>query len=453
MAAAGGLAAVATINMEGKLGLSLGPAEDATGNVLRVMRVEPGGLAEVAAGAGQLYPGLIVRAVGGALTSGMEPPAVLKLIKLAGRPLTLALGLQAADASAALAEQRAAATHAAWHAATSLRLDELQELSSRWDRLGPSVQLVLRALCVVLEEAPVVEMEADGVDWNCIAERLIGGSPERILAFQARLVNYDLERQRPEVMSVLESAILSRSDFCATEVKKACTALPALVEWIVAVHAYHKLGPPTQTTNAAAALRIAELPSAVQLQIAALATMANPSDVAVDFEPAIQSSFCRYAPITAVLSDPTQCFTVVDGFVSSGLALELRSMGNRLDASGELRPAGVGTGPTRRQDSGVRGDRISWLSSEAEAEKFPLSIVRQPHRLHYFVFCICTCTALIVGLCWCGCCVARCVAAARTVRGPERVPRQHCPTLGADERRLQQMHAGVLPSRQPLRAA
>ena len=120
---------------------------------------------------------------------------------------------------------------------------------------------------------------------------------------------------------------------------------------------------------------IAELPSAVQLQIAALATAtADPLADLPAFEPtASDGAYCRYDSITSTLADDTKCCSVTDGFVSPGYARELAAMGRRMDAAGELRPAGVGTGPTARTDTAARGDRIAWL--QTATEEFPLSIL------------------------------------------------------------------------------
>ena len=129
---------------------------------------------------------------------------------------------------------------------------------------------------------------------------------------------------------------------------------------------------PARTEPLGAAGSIAELPSAVQLQIASMAT-ARPAVDAATFEPAASVGYCRYDRITAPLAEERCCSTVADGFVADALAHELRATGRRMDAAGELRPAGVGTGPTHRQDSAVRGDRIAWLPHDTE--EFPLSIL------------------------------------------------------------------------------
>ena len=120
---------------------------------------------------------------------------------------------------------------------------------------------------------------------------------------------------------------------------------------------------------------IGELPSAVQLQIAALTTAAAPGAAKEEspFTPARSTGYNRYDALTQPLADERRCFAVADGFVSAALAAELRAMGGRMDDAGELRPAGVGTGPTRRQDAAARGDRIAWLPSATE--EFPLSVV------------------------------------------------------------------------------
>jgi hypothetical protein len=120
---------------------------------------------------------------------------------------------------------------------------------------------------------------------------------------------------------------------------------------------------------------IAELPSAVQLQIASLATATSSSTelAARPFEPSASIGYCRYDRISAALAEEQCCFTVADEFVSVALARELLAAARRMDAAGELRAAGVGTGPTHRQDTSVRGDRIAWLPRGTE--EFPMSIL------------------------------------------------------------------------------
>jgi hypothetical protein len=128
---------------------------------------------------------------------------------------------------------------------------------------------------------------------------------------------------------------------------------------------------------------IAELPSSVQLQIAALATVgANPPPggqqqaAALPFRPVQPLPSSRYAPITGALSDPSRSFVTVAQFVSPALAASLRELGQRMRGEGQLRPAGIGTGPTRRRASEARGDEMAWLPSEpARCEEFPLSVL------------------------------------------------------------------------------
>lgn len=135
-------------------------------------------------------------------------------------------------------------------------------------------------------------------------------------------------------------------------------------------------GPPKELVTPGS---IAELPSAVQLQIASLATATSSTMRFADhpFEPSASSGYCRYGRISAALAEERRCFTVADGFVSGALARELLAAARRMDAARELRSAGVGTGPTHRQDASVRGDRIAWLPRGTE--EFPMSIL-----LHQF---------------------------------------------------------------------
>lgn len=132
--------------------------------------------------------------------------------------------------------------------------------------------------------------------------------------------------------------------------------------------------PPVPPSKLVAPGSIAELPSAVQLQIASLAT-ASPSAsfAAGPFEPSASVGYCRYGRIAAALAEESCCFTVADEFVSVALAQELLAAARRMDTAGELRAAGVGTGPTHRHDTAVRGDRIAWLPRATE--EFPMSIL------------------------------------------------------------------------------
>ena len=67
---------------------------------------------------------------------------------------------------------------------------------------------------------------------------------------------------------------------------------------------------------------IGELPSAVQLQIAALTTAAAPGAAKEEppFTPARSTGYNRYDALTQPLADERRCFAIADGFVSAALA-------------------------------------------------------------------------------------------------------------------------------------
>lgn len=61
---------------------------------------------------------------------------------------------------------------------------------------------------------------------------------------------------------------------------------------------------------------------------------------------------------------------VLDGFAGNAEALAARAAAEALDATGALRPAGVGRGADHRHDDAVRGDRITWLGRHLDVPAF-----------------------------------------------------------------------------------
>lgn len=104
-----------------------------------------------------------------------------------------------------------------------------------------TVRLVMEAICVFLEIPPVkvgrAGMPKDKMyDYWESSKKLLGEKD-----FLLKLINYEKNSIKPEIMKKIRDKYVSHSDFNPSRVEKASSAAKGLCEWILAMDAYEKV--------------------------------------------------------------------------------------------------------------------------------------------------------------------------------------------------------------------